>query len=117
MHEEILAERVWRRKVAFAAAHFGDFLDEVDQGIVTRKHEGVDHDSRPLALVHFFQGLADDEGVEPECILVDATVFQRESGRLSIRNHNNLPHVFFLAEQNALSHAQPVAQELWYSHW
>ncbi len=109
VHEEILAEGIGRGEVGFAAAHFGDFLDEVHQRIVAGEHEGVDHDACAFTFVHFFQGLADDEGVEAEGVFVDAAVFERESGRLSVRDHNNLAHIFLLAEQNALGHAQPFA--------
>src|SRR5713101_6142513 len=51
VHEEILAEGIGRGEVGFAAAHFGDFLNEVHEGIVAGEHEGVDHDAGALALV------------------------------------------------------------------
>ncbi len=64
IHEEILAEGVGRGEVRFSAAHFGDFLDEMNEAVVAGKHEGIDQNSGALALVDFFEGLADDEGVE-----------------------------------------------------
>ena len=85
VHEEILAEGVGSGEVGFAAAHFGDLLDEVDEGIVAGQHKGVDHDAGTLALVDFFEGLADDEGVETEGVFVDAAVFEGESGGASCR--------------------------------
>ena len=77
VHEEILAERVGCGEIGFAAAHFGDFLDEVDEAVVAGEHEGVDEDSGALALIYFFQGLADYERVEAEGIFVNAAVFER----------------------------------------
>src|SRR6266853_6522672 len=106
VHEEILAEGVGSGEVGFAAAHFGDFLDEVDQGIVAGQHESVDHDAGALAFVHFFERLADDEGVEAESVFVDAAVFEGEGRGFSVGDHDDLAHVFFLAEENALGHAE-----------
>src|SRR5438445_5829369 len=79
VHEEILAEGVGSGEVGFAAAHFGDFLDEVDERIIAGEHEGVDHDAGALALVYFFEGLADDEGIEAKGIFVDAAVLESEA--------------------------------------
>src|SRR6266850_7162208 len=64
VHEEVLAEGVGRGEVGFAAAHLGDFLDELDERIVAGEHEGVNHDAGALAFVDFFESLADDEGIE-----------------------------------------------------
>src|SRR6266436_6228281 len=102
IHEEILAEGVGSGEVGFAAAHFGDFLDEMDEAVVAGEHEGVDQDAGALALVHFFESLADYERVEAEGIFVDAAVFEGESGGLAVGDHYDLAHVFFLTEENAL---------------
>ena len=64
------------------------------------------------ARLHLFTSskcFADDEGIEAEGILVDAAVIERESGRLSIGDHDDLAHVFALAEKNALGHAKAFA--------
>ncbi len=109
VHEEILAEGVGRGEVGFASAHFGDFLDEVDQGIVAGEHESVDHDARALALIYFLERLADDKGVEAEGVFVDAAVFQGERRGLAVGDHDDLPHVFFLAKEDALRQAEAFA--------
>ena len=75
VHEEILAESVGSGEVGFAAAHFGDFLHEVDERIIAGEHEGVDHDAGALALVDLFESLADDERIQSEGIFVDTAVF------------------------------------------
>src|SRR6266850_1439643 len=110
VHEEILAEGVGRGEVGFAAAHLGDLLDELDKGIVAGEHEGVDHDAGALALVDFLESLADNEGIEAEGVFVDAAVLQRESGRFSVGDHDDLAHIFFLAKQNALGHSKAFAR-------
>ena len=109
VHKEILAEGVGSGEVGFPAAHFGDFLDEVDEGIVAGEHESVDHDAGALAFVYFFESLADDEGIEAECVFVDAAVFEGEGGGFAVGDHDDLAHVFFLAEEDALGEAQAFA--------
>ena len=42
VHEEILAEGVGSGEVGFAVAHFGNFLDEVDEGTVAAEHRRLD---------------------------------------------------------------------------
>src|SRR5258708_5046302 len=106
VHEEILAEGVGGGEIGFAAAHCCDFLDEVDQGIIAGEHESVDHDSGALALVDFFEGLADDKGIEAESVLVDTAVFEGEGRGLSVGDHDDLAHVFFLAQEDALGHSK-----------
>src|SRR5690348_14744376 len=101
IHEEILAEGVWRGEVGFAAAKLGDFLDEVNEAVVAGEHEGVDEDAGAAALGNFFECLSDDEGIEAEGVFVDTAVFEGERGRLSVGNHDDLAHVFFLAVQDA----------------
>src|SRR5216684_7123496 len=59
IHKEILAEGVGSGEVGLAAAHGGDFLNEVDEGVVAGEHEGVDHDAGAFALVDFLESLAD----------------------------------------------------------
>ena len=61
VHEEILAEGVGSGEVGLAAAKLGDFLHEVDQVVIAGKHKRVDQDSGALALIDFFEGLADDD--------------------------------------------------------
>src|SRR5204862_8055431 len=80
VQEEILAEGVGSGEVGFAAAHFGDLLDEVDEGIVAGQHNGVDHDAAALALVDVFEGLADHERNENESGYVGAGVFGDNGG-------------------------------------
>jgi len=109
VHQEILAEGVGSGEVGFAAAHFGDFLDEVDKRIVAGEHEGVDHDAGALALVYFFEGLADDEGIESKGIFVDAAVLESEGGGLAVSDHDDLAHIFFLAKEDALGEAKALA--------
>ncbi len=100
---------MWGGEVGFAAAHLRDFLDEIDEGIVGGQHESVDHDVGALAFVDFFEGFADHEGIEAESVFVDAAVFEGERGGLAVGDHDDLAHVFFLAEQDALRHAQAFA--------
>src|SRR5579864_7995622 len=110
IHQEVLPESVRRSEIGFAAAHFGDFLDEVDEAIVAGEHERIDHNAGALALIDFFERLADHEGVQTESIFVDAPVFERKGGWLSVRDHDDLTHVFLLAEQNALGEAKAFAR-------
>ncbi len=63
-----------------------------------------------LALVDFFERLADNERIQSERVFVNAAVFERESGWFSVRDHDDLAHVFFLAEQDALRQAKPFAR-------
>src|SRR5882724_9178418 len=110
IHEEILAEVVGSREVGFAFAHLRDSLDEIDERIVAGEHEGVNHDTGALAFVDFFERFADDERIETEGVFVDAAVFEREGGRFSVGNHDDLAHVFALPEENALSDAKAFAR-------
>jgi len=48
------------------------------------------------------------KGSRPNAFLVDAAVFERKRGGLAVGDHNDLPHVLFLAEQDALRHAQAL---------
>lgn len=82
----------------------------MDEGIIAGEHEGVDHDAGAFAFVDFFEGLADDEGIEAESVFVDAAVFESERGRLAVGDHDDLAHVFFLAEEDALGHAEAFAR-------
>jgi hypothetical protein len=43
--------------------------------------------------------LGDDERVETEGVLVDASVGLRERGRLAVGDHDDLPHVLALPVQ------------------
>src|SRR5207302_10021287 len=59
---------------------------------------------------HLFEGLADDKGIEAKSVLVNAAVLEGERRRLDVSDHNDLTHVFFLAEEDALGHAQAFAR-------
>ena len=77
IHQQILAEGVRRGEVGLAAAHFRDFLDEVDEAVIAGEHKGIDHDAGALALVDFFERLADYEWIQTEGVFVNAAVFER----------------------------------------
>src|SRR5260370_8010624 len=70
----------------------------------------MDGEGWGVALFDFLQGRAEEEGVEPGGIFVDSAVLNGESRRLSIRDHNNLAHVFLLAEEDSLSQPQAFAR-------
>jgi len=72
VHEVALAEGVGGGEAGFAAAHFGDLLDEVDQTVVGGEYEGIDEDALAFAAADFFEGAGNDEGVEAEGLAVDA---------------------------------------------
>src|SRR5262249_9740308 len=92
-----------------AFGNVGNFQEKINEGIVAGEHESIDHDAGALAFVHFFERLADDEGIEAESVFVNAAVFESKSGRFSVGDHDNLAHVFALAKQNALGDAQAFA--------
>src|SRR5262249_1343789 len=54
--------------------------------------------------------LTDDEGIEAESVFVNATVLEREGRGFAVCDHNDLPHVFLLAEQDAPGHAEAFAR-------
>src|SRR5260370_7930501 len=83
VHEEILAKGVGCGEVGFAAAHGGDLLDEVDEGIVAGKHEGVDHDAGAFAFVDLFKGLAAPERVRAKGGLVNPPSFKVDPAPLA----------------------------------
>ena len=64
----------------------------------------------PLAARDLFERLADDQRIEAEGVLVDAAVGQGERRGLAVGDHHDLLHVFALALQNALRHAQALAR-------
>src|ERR1700730_10293460 len=109
IHQQVLAQRVRRGEIGFAAAELGNFLHEVDQAVVAGEHKSIDQDSGTFAFGDFFQGLRDHQRIEAEGVLVNAAVFEREGGRLAVGNHNDLAHVFLLARENSLSQAQALA--------
>src|SRR5947209_2089586 len=74
VHQQVLAKRIGSGEVRFSAAHFGDFLHEVDEAVVAREHKRVDKDSSALAFVHFFESLAHNERVQAERVFVNAAV-------------------------------------------
>ena len=45
VHQQVLAKGVGRGEVGFAAAHFGDFLDEAHKVRIPRQHEGIDENA------------------------------------------------------------------------
>jgi hypothetical protein len=110
VHQQILAERVGRRKVGFAPAHLRHFLDELHQPIVRRQHEGIDQHARPFALRNFFKRLADHQRIEAERVLVNAPVLKGECGGLAVGDHDDLLHILALALQDALCHTQALAR-------
>ena len=105
IHQQVLAKRVGRGEIGFAAAEFGDFLHEVDQAVIAGEHEGIDQDAGALAFGDFFERLGDDQRIEAEGVFVNAAVFEREGGRLAVGDHDDLAHVFFLARENSLREA------------
>ena len=109
VHEQVVTEILWGGEVGFAAAHGANLLDELHEGEVAGQHEGIDHDVGALAAGYLFEGLGDDERVETEGVLVDATVGQGERRGLAVGDHDNLLHVFVLASENALRHAKAFA--------
>src|ERR1700730_2687727 len=109
IHQEILTQIVGRGEVGFALAHLGDFLHELDEAVVRGEHKSVDHNAGALALVYFFQSFADDKGVQAKSVFVDAAVFEGKGRGLAVGDHDDLPHVFALAEENALGHAEAFA--------
>jgi len=50
VHQQILAERIWGGEIRLSAAHLRNLLDKLNQAIVAGQHEGVDENSRALAL-------------------------------------------------------------------
>src|SRR5947208_9813229 len=44
IHQQVLAKILRRSEVSFAAAHLRDLLHKIDQRIVGREHESIDHD-------------------------------------------------------------------------
>src|SRR6266404_2384068 len=110
IHQQVLPEVLRGGEVGFTAAHLRNFLHKIDQRIVGREHEGIDHDVRPLAFVHFLERFADYEWIESEGVFVNAAVLKSQCRRLAIGNHDDLPHVLTLTKQNALCHAQSFAR-------
>src|SRR5687767_13352511 len=53
VHEHVLAQGVRRGEVRLAATDRGDAPHERHQVVIAGEHEGVDHDARFLARVHF----------------------------------------------------------------
>src|SRR5258706_7584537 len=69
-----------RRHTRLVSDWSSDVCSSDLEAVVTGEHEGVDQDSGALALVDFFEGLPDDEGVEAECVFVDAAVLEGQRG-------------------------------------
>ena len=109
VHQEIVTEILWSGEVGFATAHRADLLDELHEREVAGEHEGVDHDVGAFAAGDFFEGLGDDEWVEAEGVLVDAAIGEGEGRRFAVGDHDDLLHVFILARENALCHAETFA--------
>jgi len=94
-------------EVGFAAAELGYFLHEMNQAVIAGQHESIDQDSRAAAAAHFFERLRHYERIKSKRVFVNAAVFQRQRGGFSVRDHDDLPHIFFLAGENALRKTQP----------
>ena len=84
VHQDVAAQRGGGRKIRFAAHDFRHFLHEANERIVTRQHESIDEDTRPAAGHDFLERLVDDERIQPERVLVDPTVVERQGGGLPI---------------------------------
>src|ERR1700689_41050 len=84
IHQQVLPKSVRRREVCLAAAELRDFLHEVDEAVIAGKHKGVDQNAGAFALRHFLERLRNHERVEPEGILVDGPVFERQCRGLAI---------------------------------
>ena len=110
VHQQILAEVVRCGEVGFSLAHLRDLLDELDEAVVCREHEGVDHYAGAFALVDFLERFADDKGVKAKGVFVDAAFLERQGGGFAVRNHDDLTHVFALAKKDALGHAKAFAR-------
>ena len=106
IEEKVPAEGVGGCKVGFPAADFGDLLDKAHQVKITGQHEGIDENAGLAAVGHLLDGLTDHQRIKPERILIDVPILLREGGRLSIRNHDDLLHIFPLSRQDSLCQAQ-----------
>ena len=60
------------------------------------------------AVRDFLERLRDDRRVEAHRVLVDLPVRHRERARLAVGDHDDLPHVLLLREQNAARQLQPL---------
>ena len=56
------------------------------------------------------QGFRDHQRVETESILIDSPIFECECGGLTVRDHDDLPHIFLLTRKDALSQTQSFAR-------
>src|SRR5213595_1842530 len=74
------------------------------------QHEGVDENAVSPAARDFVESFRNHQGVEPEGILINAPVLECQRRRFSVRDHDDLPHVLFLAAQNPFRQAQPFAR-------
>src|SRR5205085_1274313 len=101
IHQDELAERHGVCKIRLASADLRHSLHELDESAVAREHERVDHDAGTSAVRHFFECLTDYSQVESHRILIDVTVRHRQRARLAVGYHDDLSHVFLLAEENA----------------
>jgi hypothetical protein len=63
-----------------------------------------------LQRADFFQRLADHEGIEAVGVLVDAAIGQGKRRGLAVGDHHDLLHVFALAGEHTLRHAQAFAR-------
>src|SRR5579862_197752 len=108
VHQDELAERHRVGEVRPAARDARDHLHELHQGPVAREHEGVDHDAGPAAVSDLLQGLAEHIRVESHRVLVDLPVGHRQRAGLAVGDHDDLAHVLFLREQQALRELEPL---------
>src|SRR5580704_11203383 len=89
IHQKILTQRVGSSEVGFPTAKLRDFLHEMHQAIVARKHEGIDQYSGALALRNFLERLRHHKRIKAKSILVNAPIFESQCRRLAIRDHHN----------------------------
>ena len=79
-----MREVAGRGEVGLATSHRRHLLDELDEVVVRRQHEGVDHDAGLAARLHLAKSSLHHDGVAAHRVLVEASVrapTRRGSGR------------------------------------
>src|SRR5216683_1325483 len=107
VHQDELSQRHRVREIGLPAADGGDLLHEFHETPVPRQHEGVDQDPRAPAQRHLTVGGLEDLRVEPHRVHVDPAVGQRERGRLTVGDHDDLAHVLALRQEHAARQLEP----------
>src|SRR4051794_27009673 len=72
VHQDVLAERHSCREVSFALADLRHLFNEVNQVIIVRQHEGVDHDAAAAALRYFSESFLQNARVKPHRVFINA---------------------------------------------